>query len=266
MSKGTILVVGSNATQLEAKTGGTITIGQMLNETAVPLMVLVAAGYEFLLATPSGEKPHMDKDSDALLYFANDDAARTRARDFFNDYPAMNEVRTLRSVIDDGLDRFVGLFVPGGHAPVVDIMQDPDTREVLRYFHAHAKPTAAICHGPMGLLAEMDNAREFRAALIDGDQVKARELAKGWQYAGYQMTVFSRSEEEFAEDNVFKAKLYFNMPDALEAAGGTVVTTEENFTSYVVTDRELITGQNPMSDYELADVFIAALDKYSVTS
>ena len=36
------------------------------------------------------------------------------------------------------------------------------------------------------------------------------------------MTVFSRSEEEFAEDNVFNAKLYFNMPDALEAAGGSV--------------------------------------------
>jgi len=41
MGKGTILVVGSNATQLEAKGGGTITIGQFLNETAVPVMALV---------------------------------------------------------------------------------------------------------------------------------------------------------------------------------------------------------------------------------
>ena len=89
---------------------------------------------------------------------------------------------------------------------------------------------------------------------------QARELAKGWQYAGYRMTVFSRSEEEFAEDNVFKAKLYFNMPDALEAAGGTVVTTDENFTPYVVSDRELITAQNPMSDHALAEAFLAALD------
>ena len=38
MSKGTILVVGSNATQLEAQGGGTITIGQFLNETVVPLI------------------------------------------------------------------------------------------------------------------------------------------------------------------------------------------------------------------------------------
>jgi putative intracellular protease/amidase len=75
------------------------------------------------------------------------------------------------------------------------------------------------------------------------------------------MTVFSRSEEEYAENNVFKAKLFFNMPDALEAAGGEVITTEENFTSHVVVDRELITAQNPMSDHELATKFIAALNK-----
>ena len=53
MSKGTILVVGSNATKLEAKGGGTILIGQFLNETAIPIMALVAAGYSFVLATSS---------------------------------------------------------------------------------------------------------------------------------------------------------------------------------------------------------------------
>jgi len=261
MSKGTILVVGSNATQLEAKGGGTITIGQFLNETAVPLMALVAAGYDFVLATPTGEKPHMDKDSDALIYFANDNAARTRARDFFNNDPAMNRVRTVRSVIDSGLDRFAGVFFPGGHAPVVDVMQDPHVREVLRHFHAKNEPTAAICHGPMAILAAMDNAREFRSALIAGDNSKAAKLAKGWQYAGYRMTVFSRSEEKFAEDNVFHAKLYFNMPDALEAAGGTVITTEADFVPHVIQDRELVTAQNPMSDHELAKKFIAVLNQ-----
>jgi len=261
MSKGSILVIGSNATELEAQGGGTIKIGQFLNETAVPLMTLVAAGYDFVLATPTGEKPHIDQDSDALIYFANNDEARIRARDFFNNNPAMNDVRTIRSVIDNGLDRFVGVFFPGGHAPVVDVMQDTDASEVLRYFHAHNKPTAAICHGPMGILASLDSAREFRAALIDGDKVKARELAKGWVYAGYRMTVFSRSEEEFAEDNVFHKKLIFNMPDALEAAGGNVVNTDKNFTPFVVIDRELVTAQNPMSDHELAAKFIEVLGK-----
>lgn len=72
------------------------------------------------------------------------------------------------------------------------------------------------------------------------------------------MTVFSRSEEEYAEEHVFHKKLIFNMPDALEAAGA-VVSNADNFTSYVVVDRELITAQNPMSDHELAAKFIEAL-------
>jgi len=258
MSKGTILVVGSNGTQLEAQGGGTITIGQFLNETAVPLMTLVAAGYDFVLTTPTGEKPHMDQDSDALIYFNNDDAARARARDFFNNNPAMNDVRAIRSEIEAGLDRFAGVFFPGGHAPIVDVMQDPDAGEVLRYFHGANKPTAAICHGPISVLAALDHAREFRAALIDGDKLKAHDLGKGWQYAGYRMTVFSRSEEEYAEEHVFHKKLIFNMPDALEAAGAKVLNAD-NFTSYVVVDRELITAQNPMSDHELAAKFIEAL-------
>jgi len=261
MSKGTILVVGSNATQLEAQGGGTITIGQFLNETAIPLLALVNAGYDFVLATPTGEKPHMDQDSDALIYFANDDKARTQARDFFNNDPAMNEVQTVRAVIDDGLDRFAGVFFPGGHAPVVDLMQDSDVREVLHHFHINNKPTAAICHGPMAILAALDNAHEFRAALINGDQAKARELAQDWQYAGYRMTAFSRSEEEYAEENVFHAKLLFNMPDALQAAGGEVITTDKDFTSFVIVDRELVTAQNPMSDHELASKFIEVLEQ-----
>jgi len=54
-----------------------------------------------------------------------------------------------------------------------------------------------------------------------GEPMKAHELGKGWQYAGYRTTVFSRSEEEYAEENVFHKQLIFNMPDALEAAGAT---------------------------------------------
>ncbi len=139
----------------------------------------------------------------------------------------MNDVRTIRSVIDGGLDRFTGVFFPGGHAPIVDVMQDPDAGEVLRYFHGANKPTAAICHGPISLLAALDKSARVPRALIDGNELKAHELGKGWQYAGYRMTVFSRSEEEYAEDNVFHKKLIFNMPDALEAAGAEVVNADE---------------------------------------
>jgi putative intracellular protease/amidase len=261
MSKGKVLVIGSNATRIEVQGGGTGATGQYLNETVVPAMAIIAAGYEVVLATPNGSKPHIDEVSDAVAHFGGDQAAYDRAKAFYASDPAMNEVRTLRSVIGEGLENYVGVFVPGGQAPVVDLMQDPDLGEILRHFHERGKPTALLCHGPMAVVAAMPHAREFRSALIAGAIDKAAEWAKGWQYAGYKMTVFSNSEEKVVEDHILKAKLYFNMVDALKTAGGDVSTTAVDFEPNVVEDRELITGQNPRSDYPIAAKFVAALDR-----
>lgn len=261
MSKGKVLVIGSNATRIEIRGGRTAATGQYLNETVIPAMALIEAGYDVVLATPNGSKPHIDEASDSVEHFGGDEAAYQRAKEFYAGNPAMNAVRTLRSVIEDGLDGYVGVFVPGGQAPVVDLMQDADTGDILRHFHEAAKPTALLCHGPMAVISAMPHAREFRAALIAGADDVAREWAKDWQYAGYRMTVFSNSEEKIVEDHVLHAKLHFNMVDALQAAGGQVVTTTVNFEPNIIEDRELITGQNPRSDHPLAARFVAALDR-----
>lgn len=261
MSKGKVLVIGSNATRIEIQGGKWAATGQYLNETVVPALAVIEAGYDIVLATPNGAKPHIDAASDSAKYFDGDEAAYRRGKAFFADSPEMNEVRTLRSVIEEGLDSYVGVFVPGGQAPGVDLMQDADLGEILRHFHEKAKPTALLCHGPIAVTAAMPHAREFRAALIAGDAVKAAEWAKDWQYAGYRMTVFSNSEEQIVEEHVLNAKLHFNVADALQAAGGEVSTTEVNFAPHVIEDRELITGQNPRSDHPLTAKFVAALDR-----
>lgn len=259
MSKGKVIVIGSNAARIETKGGYWGATGQYLNETVVPAMALIDAGYGVVLATPDGTPPTIDKASDAPAHFGGDVVAYQRAKDFYANDPSMKGV-TLRSVIDEGLDNYAGVFAPGGQAPVVDLMQDQEVGEILRHFHQTGKPTAFLCHGPIALTAAMLNAREFRAALIAGDPEKATEWAKGWQYAGYRMTVFSATEEKVIEDTILHAKIYFSMPFALKAAGANV-TTGPDFEPYVVEDRELITGQNPRSDHPIAKALIAALDR-----
>jgi putative intracellular protease/amidase len=265
MSKGTVLVVGSNSTRIEVQGGGTGATGQYLNETVVPAMALIDAGYDVVLATPNGKPPHIDEASDSAAHFGGDEQAYQRARKFFDSDPSMKG-RTLRSVLDEGLDKVAAVFVPGGQAPVVDLMQDAEVGEIVRHCHEHKKPTAFLCHGPMASVAAMPNAKQFRAALIAGDKAKATELAKGWQYAGYKMTVFSATEEKVIEDTILHAKLYFNMPDALRTAGADVSITPVDFEPYVVEDRELITGQNPRSDHPIAAKLIAALARVTVTA
>jgi putative intracellular protease/amidase len=263
MSKGRVLIIGSNATRIETQGGGWGATGQYLNETVVPAMAVIEAGYEVVLATPNGTKPHIDAASDAPEHFGGDRAAHARAKAFYANDPSM-QARTLRSVIEEGLDKYAGVFVPGGQGPVVDLMQDAETGEILRHFHDKAKPTALLCHGPISAVAAMSHAREFRAALIAGDPAKATEWARGWQYAGYRMTVFSSTEEKVIEDKILHANIHFHMPFALERAGADVTVSDVDFAPYVVEDRELITGQNPRSDHPIAAKFIAALNRVLV--
>lgn len=260
MSKGKVIVAGSNATRIEIQGGGTGPTGQYLNETVVPAMALIEEGYDVVLATPDGTKPHIDPVSDVAQHFGGDEAAYKRGRAFFDTHPAMVKVRTLRSIIDEGLDGYAGVFVPGGQAPIVDLMRDSDLGKILLHFHAHGKPTALLCHGPITTLAALPQAKAYRAALIAGNLTNASELAKGWQYAGYKMTVYSASEEKPIEEQILHGKLCFNMPDALGLAGG-VVTTGADFAPHVIEDRELITGQNPRSDHPIAAKLIAALNR-----
>lgn len=260
MSKGKVLIACSNATRIEIEGGGTGPTGQYLNETVVPAMALIDAGYDVVLATPDGTQPFIDPVSDVALHFGGDEAAYKRGRAFFDNHPSMVNVRTLRSIVEEGLDGYAAVFAPGGQAPIVDLMQDPNLGIILRHFHERSKPTALLCHGPIVSISALPQAKAYRAALIARDLDKASELAKGWQYAGYKMTVYSGSEEKPIEDNVLHGKLYFNMPDALGLAGG-IVTTGPDFEPHVIEDRELITGQNPRSDHPIAAKLVAALDR-----
>jgi putative intracellular protease/amidase len=260
-SKGKILIVGSSADTFELKDGKKTAMGFYLNELAIPAQAAVEAGYEIVLATPKGQKPVVDQHSLMAAHFGDSEEALQQALHFVATNPGMQNPRSLRSVIDEGLEHYVGVYVPGGHPPMVDLMQDPDLGEVLRHFHQHGKPTALLCHGPIAVTAAMPNAREFRAALVNGDTAAARAAAEGWQYAGYRMTIFSNDEEQYVEQNIMGgSQVPFYVATALEIAGGKV-ETKGVFEANVMEDRELITGQNPPSDHDVADLFVKALDR-----
>ena len=119
-----------------------------------------------------------------------------------------------------------------------DLCRDAEVGRVLRHFHEQKKPTALICHGPIALLAAQDD--------------------KGWIYKDYNMTIFSNEEEKFAEKNILHGKMKVFPAEALKKAGGKL-SHAKPWTSHAVRDRELITGQNPKSDHELANLFLEAL-------
>jgi putative intracellular protease/amidase len=259
MSKGNVLIAVSAADEMQI-VGRVTKTGTYLNELVVPVMALIDAGYEVTLATPTGGKPVLDKDSLTADHFGKSEEAFKKATEFFETAPIMQNPKTLKAVLDGGLDKFSGIFVPGGQAPITDLAQDETLGKILTYFHENAKPTALLCHGPIALLSAMTEMKKFREALDTGDAAAAKAAAsKGWPYAGYKMTIFSNAEEIIFEDNYLHGKMLWRAEDALKAAGGVYSSNTKVFDPYLALDRELITGQNPASDHVVASALIKAL-------
>jgi len=262
-AKGTVLLITSSTDSIILKDGTTADTGFYLNELTIPIQAVVDAGYDIVLATPKGNKPVMDRSSAIAAHFDNSEEALKRALEFVEKYPAMQNPVTLQSVVENGLDQYTGVFVPGGHPPMVDLMQDPYLSAILEHFHTNAKPSAFLGHGPISIACSVGDARAFRTALTEDNIPAAKKASEDWQYAGYSMTVFSNDEEHYAEKNVFGGhKAPFYVADALKIAGGKVEFAEGGiFKPHAVVDRELITGQNPPTAHELARLFVKALNE-----
>jgi putative intracellular protease/amidase len=265
-SKGKVLVVLSSAHQLVLKDGKTYATGYYLNEFEVPYCKLVAAGYQPVIADPNGDEPVMDAHSNNALFFGGDDAARAAAFQYVQGIDQLKHPHTLASVVAEGTKGYAGIFIPGGHAPLVDLLKDKNLGKILVSFHTTHRPTAIICHGPVALLSTLPDPNAFVASMIAGDG-KANSLAQGWPYAGYRMTVFSTGEEQALESPgplYIGGDVQFYPVNALAEAGAHVDTVA-NWHSNVIVDHELITAQQPMSATALGDVLVAKLNRHART-
>ncbi|SDO70345.1 Putative intracellular protease/amidase [Rhodoferax sp. OV413] len=253
--KGKILVVMSSAHELELRDGKQYQTGYFLNELAVPLRMLVDAGYTPVFANPKGDTPQMDVSSNNKNYFGGDDAKRTDALSYVAKFDSLKKPKTLASVAAEGASGYAAVFIPGGHAPMQDLLKEQSLGTILKSFHAAAKPTAIICHGPIALLSTLPEAAKFQSSLIAGDTTAVKNLSKGWTYAGYKLSVFATSEEKQIEGSAQLGGQVLFYPDAALAAAGATIQNGADWQPNVVVDRELITGQQPLS----ADVFGKAL-------
>jgi putative intracellular protease/amidase len=259
-SQGKVLVVLSSEHQLQLKDGKTYETGYFLNEVVIPLRKLVEAGFEPVYANPRGNKPAMDPNSNNKLFFGGDEEKRAAALEFLAKQTAFGTPQTLASIAKGGTGGFIGVFIPGGHAPMADLASDKALGELLRSFHAAGKPTGIICHGPIALLSALPEATKFREALAAGDYQSLSNAARGWPYAGYRMTVFTTAEEQAVEgpNSQLGGYVPFYAETALTEAGGRVETLGM-WKPNVVEDRELLTAQQPHSDEAFGTALVTKL-------
>jgi len=254
-AKGEVLVLLSSENQLQLKDGKPYPTGYYLNEFGVPADQLLKAGYKLVLVTPKGNAPSVDERSIDPMYFGGDASEMQRIRQVVDSLPDIDDTLSVKEVLAGDMGRYAGIFIPGGHAPLIDLANNPDVGALLRHFHQAGKPTAAICHGPITLLSAQQDPVAYRAALARGETPAASD----WTYRGYRMTIFSDPEEQVFEGSLKEQRLQFYPAKAMAGAGGDM-SYAQAWQPHAVVDRELITGQNPFSDKALAKALLEQLE------
>ncbi len=203
--------------------------GFWLEEGAAPYYVFRDAGVELTLASPKGGQPPIDPKSDlpenqteAMARFKQD----PDAQQVFANTAKLSEMRA---------DDFDAIFYPGGHGPMWDLVDNPDSIALIEAFYNSGKPVAAVCHAP---------------AVLHRAMYQSEPIVKGKRVTG-----FTNSEEEEVQ---LTDVVPFLVEDELKRVGGRFEKVD-NWQSFAITDGRLITGQNPASSTAGAQALVELL-------
>ena len=204
--------------------------GFWLEELAVPYYAFKEAGAEIVLASPKGGNPPLDPKSN------EPDFQTELTHRFEADADAMAQLATTVRLDSVSQADFDTVFYPGGHGPLWDLAEDKHSIALIESFFAAGKNVAFVCHAP-GVLRHVKTP-------------EGKPLVEGRKVTGFTNT----EEEAVGLTHVVP----FLVEDELIAKGG-IYSKGADWSSYVVTDGLLITGQNPTSSAATAAQLIKQL-------
>ncbi|MBJ7413992.1 MAG: type 1 glutamine amidotransferase domain-containing protein [Niveispirillum sp.] len=198
--------------------------GVWLEEHAVPYLAFTRAGHQVTVTSIAGGKVPVDPKSAPTVEQAN---AWEQAIAALSDTPAFDTLDT------DGFD---AVYMPGGHGTVFDMPYNKQLHDLLFRFDATGRVIAALCHAP-AVFAGMR--RPDGTPFIAGRTVAAFTDAEEWAVDGVEKVPFlleTRLKELGA--------IHHGAPD---------------WTSNVILDGNLVTGQNPQSSAAAATLLLGLL-------
>lgn len=206
--------------------------GFWIEEFASPYYTLLDQGAKITLASPKGGSAPIDPSSDTPENQTPD------TERFKNDKNAQKKINQTMVLADIKAEDYDGVFYPGGHGPLWDLAENPDSIQLIEAFNAQNKPIAFVCHAP--------------AALKEVKKENGDPLVKGKRVTG-----FTNSEEKAVK----LAKVVpFMVEDMLQDNGG-IYSKVEDWQPYAVQEGNLITGQNPASSKPVAEKLLKMLQE-----
>jgi putative intracellular protease/amidase len=203
--------------------------GFWLEEFAAPYFVFRDAGVDLTLASPKGGQPPIDPKSDlpesqtpAMERFKRDDAAKKALA-------ATARLADMKSQDHDTV------FYVGGHGPMWDLVDNPDSIRLIESFYDSGRPVAAVCHSP---------------AVFHRVMYRGTPLIKGKRVTG-----FTNGEEEAVH---LTHVVPFLVEDELKKIGG-LYEKAPDWQPFAIIDGRLVTGQNPASSTTAASSLLKVL-------
>jgi putative intracellular protease/amidase len=237
-SKGKILMVASSPAVSEQTNWP---IGFWAAELTHPLRVFQEAGYEVDLVSTEGGDLVMDGYSDPT------DASGYSAHDVITlgymqkpDFKAM--LAGTKKITEADHNHYAAIFLVGGQGPMYTYKNNKALQQLFVSFYESGKPAAAVCHSTTLLL---------EARRSDGEL-----LVKGKTWTG-----FANSEEDFADQAVGMKIQPYRIEDEARKIPGSNFKVSAPFSSYAITDGNLVTGQQQNSGAAAAEMVIELLSK-----
>ena len=211
--------------------------GFWLEEFAAPYYVFKDAHAEITIASPRGGQPPLDPKSD------EPDFQTEATRRFKTDLEAQAALAGSLPLSNISPGDYDAVFYPGGHGPLWDLAEDRDSITLIEAMAAAGKTVAAVCHAPA----------VFRhAEAADGSPL----------LEGRSVTGFSNSEEAAVG---LTDVVPFMLENELQAIGGNY-SKSSDWHPYVVTDGNLVTGQNPASSEGVAQAVLAREEQAGINN
>ena len=196
------------------------------------------AGFRLDIASPAGGKIPIDPESLVISEMATAFGLEGAVAKHYRDRGYMDRLLDTLPVSEVDVDQYDAIYLAGGHGAMFDFPASDALAKLIVAFHAAEKIVSAVCHGPAALL----NVR----------------LANGtYLAAGRRVTGFSWTEEVGVKRD---QAVPFSLEEELKKLGAECSKGLVPFTSHVVEDGQLITGQNPGSAKAVGQAVIKQLE------
>lgn len=227
-SSGKILVVMTNHATYPSRSD---TTGLWLTELTHFYDIAQAAGYDMDFVSPQGGTVPLDERSLKSIYM--DASAKAHLAD-------PNFVQRLNTTLaPNAIDsaHYQAVYYTGGHGTMWDFPNNQALQKISEKIYQQGGIVSAVCHGVGGLLPLK---KQNGQPLI----------------AGRTVTGFANVEEVLSG---IKSQVPFSLQNNLIQRGAQYKRGFFPFTSYVISDDRIITGQNPQSSKEVAEAVIKRL-------